>query len=123
MPSDKVSNDHTVLMFLILFQHWPLEDWVATLQEGRDNMDDLRRLQEAPPPTAVRRDLTPVGTVDFTLQAILFKALYRFQKQTKGIIMLYNFQCAAFHLSFMLKGYTTNDKLVCLLLCRSVFQN
>jgi hypothetical protein len=54
------------------------------------------------------------GAEDLTLQALLFKALHGFSKQNKGMLMLYNLQAAAFHLSFMLKGYTMNDKLVSL---------
>jgi uncharacterized protein YbcC (UPF0753/DUF2309 family) len=77
-------------------------------------MNELERFRTAPFPSATR-ELVTTGSQDLSLQAILFKALYGFSKQTKGMNMLYNLQAAAFHLSFMLKGYTVNDKLVNLL--------
>jgi len=49
---------------------------------------------------------------DLTLQVVLFKAMHDLTKQSKGTLMLYNLQVATFHLSFMLKGYMSNDKLV-----------
>ena len=66
------------------------------------------------PPASASTDLVTTGFDDYTLQAILFRALHGFSKQSKGSNMLYNLQAAAFHLSFMLKGHTANDKLVSL---------
>jgi hypothetical protein len=75
-------------------------------------MNELERFRTTAPLPTPSRDLVTTGLEDLTLQAVLFKALHGLSKQSKGTLMLYNLQAAAFHLSFMLKGYTTSDKLV-----------
>ena len=96
-------------------QSWPLEDWVSSLEEGLSNLEGLERFLTSPPPAAgTSMDLVAADTHDFTLQAVLFKALHGFRKQARGSNMLYNLQAAAFHLSFMLRGHTANEKLVSL---------
>jgi hypothetical protein len=77
-------------------------------------MDGLEKFRSTPNSPPSGRDLLDTAAGDLTLQAVLFKALHGFSKQSKGMLMLYNLQAAAFHLSFMLKGYTMNDKLVSL---------
>jgi len=87
----------------------------VALDEGMTNMDGLERfLAPAQLPAGTSTDLFAADSDDFTLQAALFKALHGFSKQAKGSNMLYNLQAAAFHLSVMLKGFTTSDKLVSL---------
>jgi len=66
------------------------------------------------PPISTSTDLVATNFDDYTLQVMLFRALHGFSKQAKGSNMLYNLQAAAFHLSFMLKGHTANEKLVSL---------
>lgn len=77
-------------------------------------MNELEMFRTTTPLPTPSRDLVTTGAEDLTLQAMLFKALHGLSKQTKGTLMLYNLQTAAFHLSFMLKGYTTSDKMVSL---------
>lgn len=57
-------------------------------------------------------DMVTSNVEDHTLQAVLFKALHGFTKQSRAANMFFNLQAAAFCLSFMLKGCTVNDKLV-----------
>ena len=96
-------------------QHWPLEDWVLLLEEAQRGMNGLEQfLAPTQPPISTSMDLVTTNFNDYTLQAMLFRALHGFSKQAKGSNMLYNLQAAAFHLSFMLKGHTANEKLVSL---------
>jgi hypothetical protein len=57
-------------------------------------------------------DLVTTDDDDLTLHVSLLKDLHAFMRQAKGSNLLFNLQAAAFGLSFMLKGYTVNDKLV-----------
>jgi hypothetical protein len=93
-----------------------LDDWIHTLEEGRSNLNELERFRTAAPVPDSSCELVSARTKEVSLQAVLFKALYGFSKQSKGMNMLYNLQAAAFHLSFMLKGYIANEKLVSLFL-------
>ena len=94
-------------------QHWPLEDWVLSLEEGQKSMGGLEWFPTpTQPPASASMDLVATGFDDYTLQAMLFRALHGFSKQAKRSNMLHNLQVAAFHLSFMLKGHTANNKLV-----------
>jgi hypothetical protein len=91
-----------------------MDDWVLLLEEGQSNLDELERFRSTTRSSLVDTDmeLGPSTTHDLSLQAVLFKALHGFTKQSRGSNMLFNLQAAAFHLSFMLKGCTASDKLV-----------
>lgn len=86
-------------------------------------MNDLERFRTTSPLPAIGHELFGTGTnsKDVTLQVVLFKALMGYSKQSKSMNMLYNLQAAAFHLSFMLKGYTANEKLVSILWFREEY--
>jgi hypothetical protein len=75
-------------------------------------MDELEKFRSRSPTADGPFNVSTADAKDLTLQAVLFKALHGFTKQTKGSNMLYNLQAAAFCLSFMLQGCTANDRLV-----------
>lgn len=94
-------------------QFWPLDDWVVTLELFQSNMHDLEKFRQKTGFTPCQSMVTE-NVNDVSLQAMLYKALHGLHKKSKGMIMLQNLQTAAFHLSFMLRGFQTSDRLVCI---------
>jgi hypothetical protein len=96
---------------MCIYQFWPLNDWVEVIGTCQSCMNDLERFRQRAPLNP-SQEIVETNTNDLSLQALLYKALHGLTKQSKGTAMLHNLQTAAFHLSFMLRGFKMSDKLV-----------
>lgn len=98
------------------FQYWPLSDWVGALEFASKAVSAMKQFSYLNDALMHQQNVAQASTSALQpalpLQVRLIKDLHRLTRLTTTTKLLINFQTAALHISFMLKGSDPSKRLV-----------